>query len=157
MIYLGQFSTLNHHITLYSNLFIYRLKGLKRRKDGILPFFCYDSISVGGGITQPWDISVSFPLLSIILYSIITYLHVVWKCRRDNRIASCHSFFTTRFRLKGGITQPWHILVSFPLLSIILHLILTYLHVVWRARRDERITCVHCFSIARFLLGLRHV
>jgi hypothetical protein len=53
MRYLGEFSTAKHHLSLDSNLFTCRSKGPKRREDCILLFFCYDQISLGGGITQP--------------------------------------------------------------------------------------------------------
>jgi hypothetical protein len=78
---------------------------------------------------------VSFPSLSMILCLILTYLHVVWRRRRDKRAALCGYSVTMTFRLKQGY---YTIIVSFPSLSMILCLILTYLHVVWRRRRDER-------------------
>jgi hypothetical protein len=53
----------------------------------------------------------------------------------------------------GGITQSWDILVSSPLLSIILRLILTYLYVIWRVRGDERITHYSCnYSLSMYSL-----
>jgi hypothetical protein len=77
MRYLCEFSIVKHDLILDYDLFTCCLKGPNRREDCVFSFFRYDKILLGAGITQPCNISVSSPLLTIILHSILTYLHVV--------------------------------------------------------------------------------
>ena len=89
----------------------------------------------------------------MILYFTWHYSDVVWRSRKDERVALIHSFTKSISLLGGGLRWSYNMSVSSPSFPMILCFILHYSNVVWRFQRDERVVPIHSFAKSTSLSG----